>query len=147
MQTPPPLNSPSSAPRRSPRPPLCAKAEPISNPTWANGEVGIADLLARSGDPLVGGMKVSAALLALPRVGKRTAETLMSKIGIPENRRLRGLGGATALSPDRGDILKIEKGAGVTDPAAGERGKFRRRPEGGALPENLCLCGVRVASL
>lgn len=52
----------------------------------------MAELLERTDDPLVGGMKVSAALAALPGIGKKRAGRLMERVGILENRRLRGLG-------------------------------------------------------
>ena len=52
----------------------------------------IAELLERTGDPVVGGMKVSAALSALPGIGKKRTGVLMERVGILENRRLRGLG-------------------------------------------------------
>ncbi len=52
----------------------------------------MSELLERTDDPLVGGMKVSAVLLALPGIGKKRAGRLMERVGIIENRRLRGLG-------------------------------------------------------
>lgn len=51
-----------------------------------------AELLERTSDPLVGGMKVSAALAALPGYGKKRTSQLMERVGVLENRRLRGLG-------------------------------------------------------
>ena len=50
------------------------------------------ELLERTDDPLVGGMKVVAALSALPGLGKKRTSMLMERVGILENRRLRGLG-------------------------------------------------------
>lgn len=52
----------------------------------------IAELLERTDDPVVGGMKVSAALSALPGIGKKRTSRLMERVGILQNRRLRGLG-------------------------------------------------------
>ncbi len=52
----------------------------------------MSELLDRTDDPVVGGMKVSAALLALPGLGKKRTGRLMETVGIMENRRLRGLG-------------------------------------------------------
>lgn len=54
--------------------------------------VTIAELLGRTADPLVGGMKVSSVLSALPGIGKQRTQKLMARVGILENRRLRGLG-------------------------------------------------------
>jgi hypothetical protein len=57
------------------------------------GSLTLAVLLARAGsDEAVGGLKVSAALTALPGVGKVKAARLMERLGIAESRRLRGLG-------------------------------------------------------
>ena len=52
----------------------------------------MSELLERTDDSRVGGMKVSAVLLALPGIGKKRAGRLMERVGIIENRRLRGLG-------------------------------------------------------
>ena len=54
--------------------------------------VTIGELLGRTADPLVGGMKVSSVLSALPGIGKQRTQQLMTRVGILENRRLRGLG-------------------------------------------------------
>jgi hypothetical protein len=43
-------------------------------------------------NPVVGKMKVSALLKAMPGVGAVRAQQLMERIGIAENRRVRGLG-------------------------------------------------------
>lgn len=57
------------------------------------GSVTLAELLARAdGDNAIGGLKVSAALTALPGLGKVKAGRLMERLGIAESRRLRGLG-------------------------------------------------------
>ena len=58
----------------------------------SDGRLTIAQLLDRTDDPVVGGMKVSAALQALPGFGKKRSGRLMEKVGILENRRLRGMG-------------------------------------------------------
>ncbi len=57
-----------------------------------SGQTSIADVLALSGDDLVGGIKVKAIITAVPGFGKVKASRLMDEIGISENRRLRGLG-------------------------------------------------------
>ena len=40
----------------------------------------------------IGGMKVESVLEALPGLGKIKTKRLMEELGIPSNRRLRGLG-------------------------------------------------------
>ncbi len=52
----------------------------------------VTELLDRTDDPLVGGMKVSSVLSALPGIGAKRSQRLMENVGILENRRLRGLG-------------------------------------------------------
>ena len=52
----------------------------------------IGELLGRTNDPVVGGMKVANALAALPGIGKKRTNLIMSELGIMPNRRLRGLG-------------------------------------------------------
>jgi hypothetical protein len=47
---------------------------------------------AEGDGPVVGKMKVSALLESLPGVGKVKAAALMERVGIAENRRVRGLG-------------------------------------------------------
>lgn len=51
-----------------------------------------AEALAMVGDPVVGRMKVKSFLNALPGYGKVKSEKLMEELGIPESRRLQGLG-------------------------------------------------------
>ena len=43
-------------------------------------------------DPMVAGIKVSAVLASMPRTGKIKSMRLMGKLGIADNRRIRGLG-------------------------------------------------------
>jgi hypothetical protein len=43
-------------------------------------------------DELIGGIKVKAILTALPGLGKVKSARLMDRLGISENRRMRGLG-------------------------------------------------------
>lgn len=57
-----------------------------------DGSLSVGDLLARTGEEAVGGLKVSAALTSLPGLGKVKAARLMERLGIAESRRLRGLG-------------------------------------------------------
>lgn len=58
-----------------------------------DGELTFAALLDLSDrDELVGGIKVKAVLTSLPGFGKVKSQRLMERLGIAENRRLRGLG-------------------------------------------------------
>jgi ribosomal protein S13 len=50
------------------------------------------DVLSRQGDDIVGKMKVSAVLEALPGVGKVRARKIMERLDISASRRIRGLG-------------------------------------------------------
>jgi 5'-3' exonuclease len=56
-------------------------------------------------DDITGKMKVSALLESLPGVGKIRARQIMERLGISENRRVRGLGSnqAAALIAEFGD--------------------------------------------
>jgi hypothetical protein len=56
------------------------------------GTMKLKDVLARSNDDIVGKMKVSAVLEALPGVGKVRARKLMERLEISTSRRVRGLG-------------------------------------------------------
>lgn len=56
-------------------------------------ETTLADVLAKAGtDEVIGKLKVSAVLEAMPGIGKVRAASLMERLGIAETRRLRGLG-------------------------------------------------------
>lgn len=55
------------------------------------GGITLAELLGRPDLDEIGGMKVSAVLQSLPGVGKVRAAQLMERIGIADNRRVRGL--------------------------------------------------------
>ena len=58
------------------------------------GSLSLGELLEQAGnDELIGKTKVLTVLESLPGVGKVKARRTMEKIGIAENRRLRGLGG------------------------------------------------------
>lgn len=50
------------------------------------------DVLSKQSDSVVGKMKVSAVLEALPGVGKVRARKLMERLDISATRRIRGLG-------------------------------------------------------
>lgn len=50
------------------------------------------DALKKVDDPIVGRMKVKSFINALPGYGKVKTEKLMDELGIPETRRLQGLG-------------------------------------------------------
>lgn len=53
----------------------------------------LADVLAAGdSDEVVGRMKVSAVLEAMPGVGKIRAQQIMERVGISATRRVRGLG-------------------------------------------------------
>lgn len=64
------------------------------------GRTTVAEVLGRSGEDIIGGMKVKAMLTAVPGLGKIKAFRLMESLGIPDNRRIRGLG-----SKQRGSLL------------------------------------------
>lgn len=55
-------------------------------------DLSLQDVLDRSGDDIVGKMKVSAVLEALPGVGKVRARKIMERLDISSSRRVRGLG-------------------------------------------------------
>ena len=58
-----------------------------------SGEMSFVDALERAeADDLIGGIKVKAILTALPGLGKVKSARLMDRLGISENRRMRGLG-------------------------------------------------------
>lgn len=50
------------------------------------------EVLGKSGDPVIGRMKVKTFINALPGYGKIKTEKLMEELGIPETRRIQGLG-------------------------------------------------------
>lgn len=56
------------------------------------GTATVADVLARAQDPIVGKMKVSALLEALPKIGKIKAGEIMAGVEIAPTRRVAGLG-------------------------------------------------------
>ena len=56
------------------------------------GELTVTDVLGDAANDVVGKMKVAQVLTALPGIGKARAQQLMERIGIDENRRVRGLG-------------------------------------------------------
>ena len=55
-------------------------------------KLGLRDVLNRSSDDILGKMKVSAVLEALPGVGKVRARKIMERLDISASRRVRGLG-------------------------------------------------------
>lgn len=58
-----------------------------------NGGLGLSECLERAeSDEILGKMKVSAMLEALPGVGKVRAQKVMEELNISGSRRLRGLG-------------------------------------------------------
>ena len=68
-----------------------ARAEVKNRLKYSQGSLGE---VIREGqnDDVIGKMKVSALLEALPGVGKIRAKQIMDEIGISESRRVRGLG-------------------------------------------------------
>ncbi len=56
------------------------------------GELSAKDALDRRSDPIVGKIKVTQFIQSFPGFGKAKAEKIMTEIGIPDNRRLAGLG-------------------------------------------------------
>ncbi len=56
------------------------------------GSLTLAQVLARTNDDGIGGIKVKSVLTALPGLGKVKSFRLMEQVGIADNRRLRGLG-------------------------------------------------------
>ncbi|MGH2746397.1 MAG: integration host factor, actinobacterial type [Actinomycetota bacterium] len=57
-----------------------------------SGRTTLKELLERTGDEIVGKMKVSTVLESLPGVGRVRARKLMERLDISESRRMRGLG-------------------------------------------------------
>ena len=57
-----------------------------------SGSITFRELLDRTGDEIVGKMKVSTVLESLPGVGRVRARKLMERLDISESRRMRGLG-------------------------------------------------------
>lgn len=57
-----------------------------------SGQTNLRDVLNRRDDEVVGKMKVSSVLEALPGVGKVRARKLMERFDISASRRVRGLG-------------------------------------------------------
>ena len=58
-----------------------------------SGKTSLASVLDRAeNDDVVGKLKVSAVLQAMPGIGKIRANQIMEKLKIAESRRLRGLG-------------------------------------------------------
>ncbi|MCD8316793.1 MAG: integration host factor [Eggerthellaceae bacterium] len=50
------------------------------------------EVLSMSDDPVVGRMKVKSFIGAIPGYGKVKTEKLMEQLGIPADRRIKGLG-------------------------------------------------------
>ena len=71
---------------------IARKKRAILKGQLKSGKLTLKDVLARSGDDIVGKMKVSNVLESLPGVGKVQARRIMEELDISESRRLRGLG-------------------------------------------------------
>ncbi|MGH2718357.1 MAG: integration host factor, actinobacterial type [Actinomycetota bacterium] len=57
-----------------------------------SGKATLPDVLARTGDEIVGKMRVSDVLQTMRGVGKVRAKKIMTRLDIAESRRMRGLG-------------------------------------------------------
>ena len=57
-----------------------------------SGTTSLRELIERTGDEVVGKMKVSAVLESLPGVGHVRARKIMERLDISESHRMRGLG-------------------------------------------------------
>ena len=55
-------------------------------------KMSLSDVLAKQNDDVIGKMKVSSVLEALPTVGKVRARRIMERLDISATRRVRGLG-------------------------------------------------------
>ena len=56
------------------------------------GETTVAALLDRTGEPVVGRIRLYQALRAIPGIGAQRADALMETSGVDPNRKLQGLG-------------------------------------------------------
>jgi len=56
------------------------------------GDMSFAQVMAKSGDPIVARMKVSTLLESLPGYGKAKAAKIMEELEISGSRRVQGLG-------------------------------------------------------
>ena len=57
------------------------------------GSMTLAELFERAeSDELIAGLKVESLLAAMPGTGKIKAKRLMERVGIADNRRIRGVG-------------------------------------------------------
>ncbi|MEE0776114.1 MAG: integration host factor, actinobacterial type [Bacillota bacterium] len=56
------------------------------------GAMTMKDVIDKKEDDIVGGMRVKYVLESLPGIGKVRAKELMDRIGIDENRKVKGLG-------------------------------------------------------
>ena len=90
---------------------------------------------------IVGKMRVSAVLESLPGIGKVRARQVMEEIGIPESRRVRGLGtrqraALTRWSEDRGFEAVVREQA-EEEPAEFDAEDWGRdaAPEAGIAPD------------
>ena len=66
-----------------------------------NGRITIAELFANDSDPVIGRMRVSAMLEALPGFGNAKTVALMERLDISATRRIQGLG-----ARQRDELLK-----------------------------------------
>lgn len=57
-----------------------------------DGKLSLSDVLARSDEPVIERMRVSALIESLPGYGKAKTAKLMEELEISESRRIKGLG-------------------------------------------------------
>lgn len=57
-----------------------------------SGKLPFSDVMSKAEDPIIGRMRVSALLEALPGYGKAKATKLMEELQISQSRRVQGLG-------------------------------------------------------
>lgn len=56
------------------------------------GKVSAKEAMGRRSDPVIGKMRVKQFITTFPGFGKAKAEKIMAEIGIPDTRKLAGLG-------------------------------------------------------
>ena len=89
-----------------------------------SGSISLSEVLATGQtDEIIGGMRVSAVVKSLPGVGEVRTRQIMEQIGIPESRRVRGLGARqrealARWSEDRGATARAHEAAAGAHPDA-----------------------------
>jgi ribosomal protein S13 len=89
-----------------------------------SGSISLSEVLASGQtDEIIGGMRVSAVVKSLPGVGEVRTRQIMEQIGIPESRRVRGLGARqrealARRSEDRDATARAHEAAAGAHPGA-----------------------------